>query len=749
MIIRNLLRRRTRTLLTLAGIAIGIAAIVTLTAMAEGFVTNFGDVLSNTEADLSVLGKQEPGGVLQPSRNGLDERHAEEIRAMPDVRAVAGMVYAVVPMPGVPYFVVFGHDLDQFAIRRFKVTEGEALSTRRAGYRGRPLLLGRVASENLEKGVGDTLTIYDTTYRIVGMYETGSVIEDAGAVVSLDEGQRIASMPRQVLSLWVQVRRPERVDQVQQRLSRRYPDLEITRTGEKTGVASMLEVIQPFAWAVALIAALVGGVGMMNATLMSVFERTREIGVLRALGWRRWKVVVMILGESVVLSIAGGCAGAALGVLLVHAAASSPALSGFMTGGLNITSFMRAFLSALVFGLIGGLYPALRASRLTPVEALRYDGSSASSQGRRVWGGMALRNLMRQRTRTALTFVGVGIGVLALVAITSLAQGTVDELYRMTATTELTAVQAGISDFAFSSIHERVGKRLESLPEVEYAAGSNMTFTSMKGNPLFMIAGYAPHSPQWDRFHVLRGTRPQGPGQVMLGWKGADLMRKDVGDTLRFLGSQYRVVGIYETGTEYLDTGSVITLREVQRRTGQPRQVMFYEIKLVDPEKVNSVLTKLQDEFPELSISRSAEFAENLPDLRNMQSMLDAITGMTMLVGSVVVMNTMAMSVFERTREIGVLRALGWSRRRIVGLIVSESAMMTLGGGLVGTVAAWLLVNAIALVPGWGMLGRITSFSSEVLGQAAALCVGLGILGGVYPAWRASKLLPVEALRYE
>ena len=748
LIIRNLVRRRTRTLLTLIGISIGIATIVALTAMVEALLTNFGAALTSSAADLAIQPKQESGAAMTTG-GGLDERYGDELLEMPDVRAVAGMLYTIVPLPGAPYFVVFGHEPERFAMQRFKIIDGETLPTRSGGFRGRPMILGKVASENLNKGIGDTIHIHESTYRIIGLYETGSVMEDGGAVVSLADAQRIANLPDQVTNLWVQLKRPDRAEQILARLQRRYPDLEVLRASEGGLPDYYATYMRPFGWGLALIAALVGGVGMMNASLMSVFERTREIGVLRAVGWRRRQVILLVLGESLVLSIVGGISGAALGAVLVKAATRSPALSGLMGGTLDAGSYVRALGSVLVMGLVGGGYPAWRASRLVPAEALRYEGASGSARRGPTRAGMALRNLFRQGTRTALTLLGVGIGVFALTAVSSLVEGAMGQLGAMASTAELTAVQSGISDMEYSAIDEKVGKRLEGLPEIQYAAGANMAFVSLPGAPIFLITGYAPLSPQWERYHLRRGSLPQTSTQMALGWRGAESLRKGVGDTLRVLGGQYRIVGVYETGTGYEDAGAVMTLREVQRRTSKPRQVMFYEIKLADPDQIDAVLARLEREFPELSVSRSAEWVENLPDMQTAGGMMNAIQGLTLLVGTVVVMNTMAMSVHERTREIGVLRALGWRRTQILGLIVSESLLLTLVGGAVGVGAAILLLRGLALIPGLSVIGSMMEFTPEVVRRVAALCVGLGLLGGIYPAWRASTLQPVEALRYE
>jgi putative ABC transport system permease protein len=236
---------------------------------------------------------------------------------------------------------------------------------------------------------------------------------------------------------------------------------------------------------------------------------------------------------------------------------------------------------------------------------------------------------------------------------------------------------------------------------------------------------------------------------MMIGWKASETLHKGVGDTLGVLGGQFRIVGIYETGIDFEDTGGATTLRGLQKRMSRPRQVMFYELKLRQPEQVDEVLAQLRAEFPGLSISKSAEFAENLPDMRTSRAFADAILGLTVIVGTVVVMNTMAMSVYERTRELGVLRALGWQKRQVLGLIIRESLLLTLAGGALGAMAAWLLMRALSLIPMTASILSIVRFVPATGVRALAACVLVGILGGAFPAWRATRLLPVEALRYE
>ena len=121
------------------------------------------------------------------------------------------------------------------------------------------------------------------------------------------------------------------------------------------------------------LAVVIGGIGVMNTMIMSIFERTREIGVLRAVGWRRSRVLRMIVAESVTLCLLAGFVGGALGAGIASLATRLPAVGDFLAPAFPPRVFVQGALVAFVVGLLGAAYPAIRATRLTPMEALRHE----------------------------------------------------------------------------------------------------------------------------------------------------------------------------------------------------------------------------------------------------------------------------------------------------------------------------------------------------------------------------------------
>ncbi len=363
MILKNILRRKTRAALTILGIAVGVAAVVALGAIAEGFVAQITSMLTKGGADITIVQDK----VADISLSVIDEEVGEKIAAMPGVAHVSGMLFSVVPAPGTPYFMIFGYDPKEYAIRNFKIVQGNTLTA------DRQVIIGNTAAGYMKKRVGDTLRLQDVPFRIVGIYQTGVGYEDGGAVITLKDAQRMLKKPRQVAFYQIKVRDRDRIDRIQQDIARRFKGIKVSRSGSFAEDTQDIKVTRSIAWAISLLAVFVGGIGMTNSLLMAVFERTREIGVLRAVGWRQWRILWMIMQESLLLSFLGGCLGIVLGVLLVLGVQTLPFGASLMQAYFTPQLFAQALVVALSLGTIGGVYPAFRASRLSPLEALRYE----------------------------------------------------------------------------------------------------------------------------------------------------------------------------------------------------------------------------------------------------------------------------------------------------------------------------------------------------------------------------------------
>ena len=235
----------------------------------------------------------------------------------------------------------------------------------------------------------------------------------------------------------------------------------------------------------------------------------------------------------------------------------------------------------------------------------------------------------------------------------------------------------------------------------------------------------------------------------MLGKNAAESLKKNVGDNLQLPGGVYRIAGIYETGLAYEDGGAVVALADAQGAFEKPRQVTLYQIKLKDPEQAETVRRLIEKRFgKDVALSTASDFLEDSADMKNMEAMLGAIFALAIIVGGVVVTNTMVMAVLERTREIGTLRAVGWSKSRILWMILNESLLLSIVAAGAGLLVGIGFTAGLRAIPGVGLF-LTAIYTPEVIVQAVVMSLFLGVVGGLYPAWHASRLSPIEALRYE
>jgi putative ABC transport system permease protein len=209
-------------------------------------------------------------------------------------------------------------------------------------------------------------------FHVAGRYHTGDRFEDIGAVLPLRTVQRLADRPGDGTTIAVIVRHGARPNDVARRLERRFPGLvAVTEPGQAVKIDTSSRLVLDAGWIFSLLALIVGGIAVTNTMAMSVFERVREIGILRAVGWPGRRIAAMIVSEavgiglgSVALGLAGGYAGAEL--FTQHGGLSTLVDPAF---GPGVFAWGLAF--ALGVALIGAVYPAWRAIRLTPIEALR------------------------------------------------------------------------------------------------------------------------------------------------------------------------------------------------------------------------------------------------------------------------------------------------------------------------------------------------------------------------------------------
>jgi putative ABC transport system permease protein len=365
------------------------------------------------------------------------------------------------------------------------------------------------------------------------------------------------------------------------------------------------------------------------------------------------------------------------------------------------------------------------------------------------------KNLLRRFVRSLLTVVGIAIGVGAVVALASIAWGfqkSWEEAYSSRGTdlviTKITSRSPLPEPFS-----DQLQTDLSALPHVKEVTGLLTDMIGLEDSPTVMVFGWQPKSFLWDHLKLVSGRWPTGDDDkvAVIGTVAAEMLRKTVGSPIQIETTEFKVCGIFESSALIENGAIILPLRQIQKATDREGRVNFLNLKLkpgTTAQEVELLRATIKERFPSFKAFSAGEVAENNTGIQMAKAMSWATSVIALIVGAVGVANTVLMSVFERTHEIGILLAIGWRRARILGMILLESMLLSLIGGIVGIGVGFAGVKILQRMP--IMQGKIEGYiSAELLGLAIVIALVLGILGGLYPAYRGSRLHPSEALSYE
>jgi putative ABC transport system permease protein len=357
----NLLRRRARTALTAAGIAVGVAAIVALLALSTGLNQTAGQLVHLGRADLGLFQKE----AADPTSSVLPLSLVPRLRAQPYVRDVAPIQLAVDAVPGAAGAIVLGTEPNGFVARLLVLTAGAPASPG-------PVAVGDLLARQLHLHPGSPLRMGGRTFTVAGVFHSGITEEDTGVITALGDAQALAGRTSdEVTTFAVRLAPQVTAAKAMSKLTRTFPDLlVISEPSEAVRAGANNQLIANAVLLIVVLAMIIGALAVANTMLAAVLERRRELALLASIGWSAEQLAGLVMGEAVAVSVLGTGVGLLLGVAASKLLPGALGLGAFISPVLTLWAFGRAILIGILIGLVGSIYPAWRVTRMRSVVAL-------------------------------------------------------------------------------------------------------------------------------------------------------------------------------------------------------------------------------------------------------------------------------------------------------------------------------------------------------------------------------------------
>ena len=392
--ILNAFRRKGIAIIAIIGTALGVALMTVLLSISDGMDAEITSTMNEVAGWVAVYPESAPLGYIMPSQIGFPESYVDEIKQIDNVKddSTAPLIMAFVPTE----VADFGDPMG--AALRGANESASALLGESNPFDRDNIIEGRAPDEGQgELIIGNMLAIFGrarggdyaevggeinfpvgndvVTLKVVGIFETGNHLYDGAIYTDIDTARQL--MPTlgagEVNYIHVEATDIKYVQSVADAIKVRFADRQVPVTAKVAtdmmeSFTDMMDVFHSFLWIVSLVAAVAGGFSIFIVMLISVIERTKEFGILKASGWSNFNIVSSVVGQSVTV----GLLGAAVGLLIGYGALR--AINAYLNVDIGIITWRLVLVIVsfgIAMGIIGGLYPAVRAARVSPIESLR------------------------------------------------------------------------------------------------------------------------------------------------------------------------------------------------------------------------------------------------------------------------------------------------------------------------------------------------------------------------------------------
>jgi putative ABC transport system permease protein len=844
--LKGLLTRKLRTALTAIAIILGVATVsgtfVLTDSIDKAFDSIFSDVYRNTDATITPKSPFDTGDDSGTAEVSFDESLLGKVKELPDVQAAIGGVASdstqfikdgdAIAYGGAPN-LGFSVDPSQPQFNSLSLVLG-------AWPGADEVVVDKSTADKEDLTVGQTIGVQAEgpveRMKISGIVKFGSVSSIGGATLAgfdLATAQRLFDKEGKLDQIRVAAKAgvsPEKlIAQIRTILP---PDTEV-RSGDAQAredakdTDEFISFLRYFLLAFGLIALFVGAFVIVNSLSITIAQRTRELATLRTLGASRRQVRMSVVLEALVMGILASIVGLFLGLALAKGLFSLFDAVGFTLPNQGLLLETRTVIVSLLLGivvtLIASFFPALRATRVPPIAAVREGAELPPGRFHRFrtpfaavltalgfallilglfshgtstvlillilgtllvfvgvamlsapfipalsgflgWpatkiggaaGSLARDNARRNPQRTASTAAALMIGLALVTLVATLAAG-ITASFRGAVNDIFTADFAITAQNNYSPIPTSVGEAAAKAPGVTAVGSVRTGDTLVFGEKQFTTA-VTPGAKD-----VMTLVWKDGSQDVLanLGENGAFVDDGFADDHNLKVGSQvpvlfvtgqtrtFTVKGIFDPPTGGSPFGPVtISAATWDKENPQPKDLYtFLKITGGENDANQAAIERALDGYPNAKVQTRQQFIDNqISGLNSVLNILYVLLALSVIVSLFGIVNTLVLTVFERTREIGMLRAIGLTRRQTRRMIRHESVITALIGAFVGIVLGLILAGLLIAKVDF----LIFSFPTTQVIVFAIAAIIVGILAAIFPARRAAKLNPLEALHYE
>ena len=365
LIVTNLRRHRIRSFISIAGIAFSVAAMLTVVTILQGAIGMFSGILSS-DSEIIVFERN----VSDLFFSNVPAAAVEDIAGWGTVAHADPVLFGVVSSADHPIITCFGLNATDARIRKATWLQGDRT---KFAQHADDVVLGERAAEFLSAALDSHVQIGHAAFHVIGILKTANGFEDGGVFMPLGSAQSFFHKEGSSSVITIKLHNKEDAAIFKNSVKAKYPDLIALEDAEFTRSYSQFKILKATAWAVGGCGLLLGGLGVANTMIMSVFTRIREIAILRVNGFSNLQIAGMIFGESALVSVFGALAGVSIGTCFLYGLKLIPALHGYIDVAIEPGLMLIVILLALLTGVAGALYPAIYAMRIRAVEALRFE----------------------------------------------------------------------------------------------------------------------------------------------------------------------------------------------------------------------------------------------------------------------------------------------------------------------------------------------------------------------------------------